>query len=180
MCQTSALCSCRTTELASWTRWNTLHIFIFNDILKTIWIRQLNDSAFNKIIKHILKTLLGWFLFLLFLSIAHNKNTYLIWNLTEESECCWGGSVVYKQVGEVIILISMQLFLLYAGQDHQAARRASLPNSSSNPKILTMKTFKVGIQRIGLVSLLPHLCSKMKLCQPGRAKGDWAVSSSMC
>lgn len=43
-------------------------------------------------------------------------------------------------VGEVITLISTQLFLLYARQDHQAARRASLPNSSSNPKILTMKT----------------------------------------
>lgn len=83
-------------------------------------------------------------------------------------------------VGEVITLISTQLFLLYAGQDHQAARKASLPNSSSNPKILTIKTFKVGIQRIGLVSLLPHLCRKIKLCQPGRAKGDRAVSSSMC
>lgn len=35
--------------------------------------------------------------------------------------------------------------------------------------------------RIGLViSLLPHLCRKVTLCQPGTGRGDWAVSPSGC
>lgn len=63
------------------------------DIKKIIWPRQLNDSAFSKIVNQLLKTLLIWFLYL---SITHNTNTYL-WKLTEESGTvlghCWVSSV---------------------------------------------------------------------------------------
>lgn len=46
------------------------------------------------------------------------------------------GPLRTHSVGEVITLISTQLFLLYARQDHQAARRASLPTAPQIQKYL--------------------------------------------
>lgn len=81
------------------------------------------------------------------------------------------GSFQNHCAGEVITVISMQLFLLYTGQDHQAPGghlTKQLPKSmvfGCRSKNTYNEETQCWHLRIGFVIFLcPHLCKKIKLC----------------